>query len=293
MHEKNIRLTAALYAAACALILLTGCGSKGRSADGAKAFATDSISYSDSITAPGGNKAVCNISIDYPADGKLQVSDSVREWIAASLATDCYISADPNPSPFAVEASLRNNGDKLIKAVTEKVLASAMPYLLSLDSLKIDPPTTCEYYRNITRMYQTDKFVTFGNASYAYLGGAHGSSAFNGQVFSLTDGTSYGWNMFRPEALAQLRVQVQNGIMTQYFKTSSPEEFKQMILLSSNATGFPLPASAPYFMADGVHFDYQQYEIAPYAAGMPSCVIPYAEIAPLLTPDAAALLATE
>ena len=40
----------------------------------------------------------------------------------------------------------------------------------------------------------------------------------------------------------------------------------------------PIPAHAPYLAADGVHFIYQQYEIGPYAIGMVSFTVPYAEI---------------
>ena len=45
----------------------------------------------------------------------------------------------------------------------------------------------------------------------------------------------------------------------------------------------PLPEAAPLFTKDGVKLTYGQYEIAPYAAGMPSFVAPYAEIAPYLS----------
>jgi hypothetical protein len=36
-------------------------------------------------------------------------------------------------------------------------------------------------------------------------------------------------------------------------------------------------------------FTYQQYEIASYAEGMPSFVVPYPDIEPFLTPEAKAL----
>ena len=39
------------------------------------------------------------------------------------------------------------------------------------------------------------------------------------------------------------------------------------------AEKFPLPAFPPFLTKEGVVVMYQQYEIAPYAVGMPSCVI--------------------
>lgn len=79
--------------------------------------------------------------------------------------------------------------------------------------------------------------------------------------------------------------------MSQYFEVKTESQFKDALLI--NPDTLPLPASAPYFMPKGVNFDYQQYEIAPYAAGMPSCVLPYSVVKPMLTPEAAKLLPSE
>ena len=54
--------------------------------------------------------------------------------------------------------------------------------------------------------------------------------------------------------------------------------------------GLPLPATDPWLTKKGVSFIYQQYEIAPYAAGMPSFVLAYDDIRPYLTEDAAKML---
>ena len=52
----------------------------------------------------------------------------------------------------------------------------------------------------------------------------------------------------------------------------------------------PLPSWTPYPGEDGLVFVYQQYEIASYAAGMPSFVIPYDRIQPFLTEEARRIL---
>ena len=51
-----------------------------------------------------------------------------------------------------------------------------------------------------------------------------------------------------------------------------------------------LPEHGPWFTSGGLDFLYQQYEIAPYAAGMPGATIPYEKLAGLMTPAAAALI---
>jgi hypothetical protein len=52
----------------------------------------------------------------------------------------------------------------------------------------------------------------------------------------------------------------------------------------------PLPSAAPAFTKKGLAFIYQQYEIAPYAAGMVNFDIAYDKIRPFLTAEAQALL---
>ena len=61
------------------------------------------------------------------------------------------------------------------------------------------------------------------------------------------------------------------------------------ILLLNNEP-FPFPQNPPYFEENGVCFLYQQYEIAPYAAGMPACVIPFETLRPYFTDDVLQML---
>ena len=50
------------------------------------------------------------------------------------------------------------------------------------------------------------------------------------------------------------------------------------------------PVADPYMTEQGVHFLYQPYEIAPYAAGMPAFTISYEDIKPYLTIGALKLI---
>lgn len=52
----------------------------------------------------------------------------------------------------------------------------------------------------------------------------------------------------------------------------------------------PFPVWTPHPTEEGLCFVYQQYEIAAYAMGMPSFIIPYDALRPYLTPEAADLL---
>lgn len=285
----------AIPLAACALLMFGACS--GKKSDGnptdecsRAAFATDSISWNDSVSTPAGNNAICKITVDWPAQGDSALLASVRGWIAGKLG----ISPSGNPDD-TISAPLPpdclTDGKKLLATVGSRTLAGAKEELAAYDSLKIQPPMGYEYTWSITDIYTTDKFVTYGAMNYVYLGGAHGGSSFAAQVFRLDDGKEFGWNMFIPDSLPRLRNMIKEGLMSQYFEVKTESELRDELLI--NPDTLPLPVSEPYFMPKGVNFDYQQYEIAPYSAGMPSCVLPYRDVRPMLTPEAAELLPAE
>lgn len=278
---------------AVAAMTLSSCGNKKGSStttcgDAAcnNGLVTDSISWTDSIVTPKGNKAYCRISVAYPAKGKPQLLDSLRLWIAGQLSTNSFISNDTVSLPH-VQPSELADGVKYIASVGRDVLDKARPELLGLDSLGIKPAISYEYDWNIRDIYRTDRFVTYASSTYCYLGGAHGGSGFAPQVFRLDDGRQFGWNMFRPDSLPALKGMIKQALMTDHFKVKTEAEFRDCLLV--NPDTLPLPTTPPYFSADGVNFVYQQYEIAPYAAGMPGCALPYAKVLPMLTKEAAAL----
>ena len=63
-----------------------------------------------------------------------------------------------------------------------------------------------------------------------------------------------------------------------------------MLIGVDDVNNIPLPSAPPTFTRQGLSFVYQQYEIAPYAAGMINFNIPYKKILPFLTDDAAQLI---
>ena len=69
--------------------------------------------------------------------------------------------------------------------------------------------------------------------------------------------------------------------MEQYFEVKTEKEFNDMLLVNNGTLSFPV--NPPYFEEKGVCFLYQQYEIAPYAAGMPQCLIPFETLRPYFT----------
>lgn len=137
---------------------------------------------------------------------------------------------------------------------------------------------------------ETDKYVTLSINSYIYQGGAHGSSIISQQTFRKEDGRELNWNnMFNTENQYKLRELIKGELM-KYFKVTSDEELANYLLNPDDAFLLPLPQTPPVLLKNGIHLVYQQYEIAPYACGMPEFTLPYSEVKPLLTTTASQLI---
>lgn len=268
-------LTAAMLA-----IGFTSCGSK--TVDESAEFQTAKVSWSDSVKAMV-SVATCEITVDYPESGNAQLVKGVRGWIAEMFKKD-FEKAD---------TALFDNGAGLVEKIGKHVLNASLKEVASIDSFnaKMSEPHPVQFNSifTISNLCDAKKYVTFTNTNYIYTGGAHGGTFTLGQTFNAADGKRLEWeNMFASESLPQLAQLVKEGLRTQYFKVETGEELQKALFV--NAEQLPLPAVQPYFTAEGVNFIYQQYEIAPYSAGLPACVLPYKDVKSLMTPEAAALV---
>ena len=151
-----------------------------------------------------------------------------------------------------------------------------------------------EYDFNLGKQYETDRYVVFNSSDYIYLGGAHGGVIGQGSpTFDKKDGHRV-TQFLRDDALAPMQSLMAAGLV-EYFSddegTVNAENLRDYLFLEDDT--IPFPAWTPHPTEDGLCFVYQQYEIAAYAMGMPSFVIPYEALKPYLTPEAADLLNIE
>lgn len=249
-------------------------------------FVTDSVSWADSLEFAG-CKADVTITGRYPSAGNQQLVDSVRSWVGGCLGQNMW---NTDTILFVPDAKQLKSGKALAEACGKALIASAEKDFKGFagDSIKVD----YEYIYNFGSDFSTDKVITYFCTRYGYVGGAHGGTLFNNRTFVAANGKSLSIdNMFRPDVRAKLVKMVRTGLWDQYFKPSADDAsmtLRDMLLI--NPDTLPLPQCPPVFLANGLSFIYQQYEIAPYSAGMPSCVLPYAEVKPLMTPEAAELV---
>lgn len=131
---------------------------------------------------------------------------------------------------------------------------------------------------NYTLSEQTDLYVTYISEGYTYTGGAHSMPWYYGVSFSKIDGSMIGYEIFEdPDQLVEL---ISQNIRQQYFGNFNTEEEEYLFEPDDY---FPLPTNQPWIETDSIVFCYGSFEIAPYAAGMPSCKIAINDLQPYLS----------
>ena len=225
---------------------------------------TRPMSLADSVTI-GGITGTIKIETDFPESGNFFVVNNVREWMSEQMGG-------------TYEGSLEN-GAKMLEHYKSSVLNDFQQNVIP-DMPRIKG-MSCYKDIKLTKMYETDRYVTYLYTQEGYAGGAHGWYLMQGQTFRKSDGRRIDYDIFRTELMDDLAEMVKDNIFSQYFESNASE--MENLLTMENNDFFPLPEAAPIFREDGVEFVYQQYEIACYAAGMPACVISYDLLEPFLT----------
>ena len=259
-------------------MLFTGCGTKNLEASLQKEapanVRTVSISYADSVSVNGMGSGV-RVEADYPAYGSPLVVNSIREWISETLGGTYTGSLADGQEMLQYYVKTTNKG--LQKDLQEFETPDAMGGLAWYDHSKF------------AKTYETDLFVTYYYTYETYSGGAHGMHGASGQTFRKIDGRRMDWNVFQSDRMDNLRNLIKKSIQEQYFEATDEKVLNELIF-EETQNYFPLPETSPCFLEDGVEFTYQLYEIAPYAAGQPSCVIPYELLTPYFSTTGKSLI---
>ena len=164
------------------------------------------------------------------------------------------------------------------------------------------------YYNEYTASVelQTNKYVTYVENYDIYTGGAHGSHIVTGLTFRKSDGCLMGWKILDLNKKAEIIALIKEELRD-YFAFSeedgplTDEQLYEQLQLWDNPDtpeneleyGVPLPYTPPYVSREGLAFVYQQYEIACYAAGLPSFIISFDKIRDFLSPEGRELLEME
>lgn len=123
-----------------------------------------------------------------------------------------------------------------------------------------------------------------------FFGGAHGSTEVAYLTFDKRSGALF-TDFLKPDVVNQMQPILRRGLV-EYFSAEdqsvNDKNLNDQLMLNSSI--IPLPAGRPCPTSKGLLFQYAQYEVASYAAGMPAFVVPYKDIRPYLTDEAISLL---
>ncbi len=234
----------------------------------------------------------CKFTVDYPT-GNDSLSLAVRKFLHGELANNYLpLLNDPDAvGKYPLYKGKADNGKTVAGYYADGTLSYLKQVANEMLADGIGREVALGYDLRIAKVADTTRYVSYEVKLYTYLGGAHGSSAYyvvniakpSGKVLMQTVDTLQ---------LKALQPILRKGVM-EYFNGDGTGEVTDGNLndhLFITDGIIPLPAHAPYLAADGVHFVYQQYEIGPYAIGLVSFTVPYAEIRQYLTHDALQLI---
>lgn len=214
------------------------------------------------------------IVVDFPTSGNPILVNAIREYISESLGIS-YAGEMENNMQGSYSGDL-GDGQKMIDYYFDlkyKEFKNAHDEMA--EHMQGDAPTFASE-TEIHYLYETDKFVTYEMKKYEDMGGAHGGTFISGMTFRKSDGRRVEWDLFTKS----MQDVIKKGLK-KYFEVNTDEELENSLSLE-NTYLLPLPATPPVFTKEGVLFTYQQYEIAAYAAGLPSFIVPYNEAKSLM-----------
>lgn len=203
-----------------------------------------------------------SIEAEFPKKSDAIVVNSIQEWMSEMLGS--------------TYTGSYSKGKQMLKYYVST----------TMKNLKEDNEDVCTelyYDAHFKKAYETDLLVTYYFTMETYLGGAHGSYYVEGVTFRKVDGRRVDASIFLPSKSTEVSEMITKAVQKQYFEVDDEKEFRSMLLVEEYMPYLPMPETAPVYLKKGIGITYQQYEIAPYAAGLPTCVLPYAEVKPLLS----------
>lgn len=254
---------------------------------------------------------VVSLSLELPM-GKDSASTQIRDSLIAdfveSVQSPGYDDGDIGVKPYAGDKNdLQALVDYYGKADYEYLLQYAksdyedrMQYLeedTTMDEeakqfIMEDVPQW-EYDLEVKQLSDTLGVVVYYSQAYIYCGGAHGGVGGTGALtFDKETGTKVN-SFVTSDASKALQPLIRKGLRQYYAEcgdTLSDKELTERLMIDDPMILLPQGPEYPNATADSIIFTYGQYEIAPYADGMPSFKLSVKDLEPYLTPEGKALL---
>lgn len=178
--------------------------------------------------------------------------------------------------------------DLYLEKYTEEYREIGNQYYQDKENLEGDNQPSWYYYqlhKSNEILYEDENILSYSVDHATYTGGAHGSLQvlyYTIDLNSLTTITEE--DIFTPNYHQFLTTKIIENLMKNY-EVNTPEELINEGFFDVNDIA---PNSNFWLNNEGVHYIYNQYEIAPYSMGPIEVTIPYEDIQSIIIPESIA-----
>ncbi len=174
--------------------------------------------------------------------------------------------------------------EEYLKQYTDRYQSLSNMYYDEMSRLNGKPPMWYWYYMNNSNkiLFQNDSLLSYAVEYSDYEGGAHGSYRITytnidlNELVTLTEE-----DIFVPGYYKPLTDIIIHNLMKDY----DVEVADSLLMKGFFTVEDIVPNNNFWFNDEGIHYSYNQYEIAPYAMGVIDVTIPYPELNDILLPD--------
>ena len=174
--------------------------------------------------------------------------------------------------------------DQYLSNYIERYKSLSNFYYEDLARLGENMPSWYWYYMNTNNkiLFQNDSILSYAVEYSDYEGGAHGSYNIVYTNIDLNELVTLSEeDLFIPDYFNRLTDRIVKSLMKQY-EAESPDS----LLTSGFFTIEDIVPNNNFWLSnDGIHYSYNQYEIAPYSMGVIDVVVPYSELEDIILPD--------
>jgi hypothetical protein len=174
--------------------------------------------------------------------------------------------------------------DHYLEEYITRYRSLAVSYEEDKRRLEGEIPSWYWYYMNNSNrlLFQNDSLLSYAVEYSDYEGGAHGSYRITYTNIDLNRLVTLSEeDLFIPDYYKPLTEKIVQGLM-QSFHVNEPDSLLNRGFFTIEDI---VPNNNFWLNDEGIHFAYNQYEIAPYAMGVIHVTVPYSELRDILLPD--------
>lgn len=174
--------------------------------------------------------------------------------------------------------------DQYLEAYTQRYRALSNTYYDDKIRLGGETPVWYWYYMNHSNRieFQNDSLLSYAVEYSDYEGGAHGSYRITyvnidlNRLVTLSEE-----DLFVPDYYKPLTDKIVRGLMTSYGVTEPDSLLMQGFFTIEDI----IPNNNFWLNNEGIHYAYNQYEIAPYSMGVIHVTVPFDDLKEIIIPD--------